>query len=106
MTFAELLSVLAKSPELIAILLAGLTAISFAMGAVGTAIEELGAVMKWPFVERLGQRIEALFSELPKLWRGSRAPLRSVQAKDSNAAVSDNDTTDDWKENAKRASGG
>ncbi len=106
MSFAELLSTLFKSPELLAVLLASLTAVSFALGAVGTAIEELGAAMRWPHIERLGQRIEALFSELPKLWRGSRAPLRALQAKDSDAAVSDNDDTDDWRANAKRATGG
>ncbi len=91
MTFADLLSRLFASPETLGLLLAACTALSMALGAVGTAIEAVGAAMHWPLVERFGQRVESLFTDLPKLWRGSRAPLRALQSKDSAAAVSDND---------------
>lgn len=90
MTLAELLALVSRSPETLLLVLAFAQAVSFALGLVGSAIEELGAKAQWPAVEAFGQRIEAFFSDLPKLWRGSRAPLRAASAKDSPAAVADN----------------
>ncbi len=90
MTLVELLGLLLRSPDTLLLLVALLTSLSFSLGAIGTALEVFGAATGRPRLERFGQRIEALFSELPKLWRGSRAPLRALQGKDSSAAVGDN----------------
>jgi hypothetical protein len=47
--------------------------ITVAIGMLGTGIEKVGAARGWPKVERAGQFLEALFSDLPKAIRGSRA---------------------------------
>lgn len=85
MTLTEFLAMLGRSPEIMLLVLAFAQAVSFALGLIGTAIEELGAKAKWPGVEVFGQRVEAFFADLPKLWRGSRAPLRAARSKDPPA---------------------
>jgi hypothetical protein len=41
-------------------------------GLIGTALEALGAKYKIRALEGIGQRVEALFADLPKLIGGSR----------------------------------
>jgi len=72
MSLPELLALLQKSPELLAQLFALVIALSFAVGAFGTGLESLGEAHGWQWLEKLGQRIEAVGSEVPKLLRGSR----------------------------------
>ena len=65
MTLAD---VVQKAPEVIA----ELVAISTAIGAFGTALEHAGEVLKLSALVKIGQRLEAIFADLPKLIRGSR----------------------------------
>jgi hypothetical protein len=71
-TFAQLVEQLEKAPALLAALVAAITAGSVTMGAIGTWIEHIGFRMGWRRVERFGQFLEAVFSDLPKALRGSR----------------------------------
>lgn len=41
-------------------------------GLIGTALEALGAKYGIKSLEGIGQRVEALFADIPKLIRGSR----------------------------------
>lgn len=65
MTLAE---VVQHAPEVIA----ELAAVSVAIGAFGTALEHAGEVLRQPWLVAVGQRLEAVFGDLPKLLRGSR----------------------------------
>ena len=65
MTLAD---VVQKAPEVIA----ELAAVSLAIGAFGTALEHAGEVLKLHVLVVVGQRLEALFGDLPKMLRGSR----------------------------------
>jgi hypothetical protein len=47
--------------------------VAVALGALGTGIETVGAKRGWRWMERAGQVLEAIFSDLPKAIRGSRA---------------------------------
>lgn len=83
MTLPELVALVQKAPATLIPLAAAATAVSVALGAVGTAVERVGEVWGWPWLEKLGQRIEATFTDLPKLARGSRytAQVEAVVAK-------------------------
>lgn len=72
MTFAELTAIVEKAPELVAAAAAAGIAVSVAVGALGTQLENLGAKLGLLWLERLGQRLEAVGSDLPKLRSGSR----------------------------------
>lgn len=69
MTLAELLT---KAPGVIAELSAAAMAISVAVGGIGTALETLGVATSKLWLERFGQRLEALGTDVPKLLKGSR----------------------------------
>jgi hypothetical protein len=47
-------------------------------GLVGTGLEALGAKYKIKALEGIGQRVEALFADIPKLLRGSRLSAATV----------------------------
>lgn len=49
-----------------------------ALGAIGTRLEKLGAAKGWPLLEAIGQRIEAVCADLPKLIGGSRLSSATV----------------------------
>lgn len=72
MTLPELLAVLQKAPAVLAELTAIGTAVSATIGATGTAIEHIGETLGSDVLERFGQRLEAIGTDFPKLWRGSR----------------------------------
>ena len=47
-------------------------ALALVVGPVGPAIEAAGSAFKIPWLEAVGQRMEAFGADLPKLMRGSR----------------------------------
>lgn len=63
-----LVEVVQKAPEV----LAEAVAVSAAIGAFGTALEHMGEVLKIQALVAIGQRLEAIFGDIPKLIRGSR----------------------------------
>lgn len=63
-----LVEVVQKAPEV----LAEAAAASAAIGAFGTALEHVGEVLKIHALVAIGQRLEAIFGDIPKLIRGSR----------------------------------
>lgn len=84
MTLAQLLELLTKAPDLLAQLLGVLLVLFTAIGAFGTALESLGVRFGIRWLESLGQRIEAIFGDVPKMIRGSRATafIRKVEDED------------------------
>lgn len=89
MNLTELVALLQKAPLVAAELAAVGTSVSAAVGGIGTAIEHAGETFGLPGVERFGQRLEALGTDFPKLWRGSRfsAYLADRVAKLSNQSA-------------------
>lgn len=81
MTLAQLLELLGKAPELLAQLMGIMLVLFTAIGAFGTGLEAVGARFGVRWLESLGQRIEAIFGDVPKMLRGSRATkmLRNVK---------------------------
>ncbi len=57
---------------MLAALAAAATGISLTLGAIGTGVETVGTKMGWRGVERFGQFLEAVFSDVPKALNGSR----------------------------------
>lgn len=56
-----------------------LGAVAITIGPLGSLLEQFGTAVKWPKLVAIGQRLEAVGADLPKLWRGSR--LTKEQAK-------------------------
>lgn len=72
MTATELLAALQKAPAAIAEASALAMAASLVVGGVGTALETFGVATSQLWLERFGQRLEAIGTDVPKLLRGSR----------------------------------
>lgn len=72
MNAAELLTLLQKAPAAVAELSAAAVSLSLAVGGIGTALEHFGVSTSQLWLERFGQRLEALGTDIPKLIRGSR----------------------------------
>lgn len=72
MTLPELLALVQKAPVVAAELVAVGSAVSVFVGAVGTGLEHIGELTGSAALEKFGQRLEALGTDLPKFWRGSR----------------------------------
>ncbi len=72
MTLPELLALLQKAPAALAELSAAAVAVSMAVGGLGTTIEHVGVTAGALWLEKLGQRLEAVGTDVPKLIRGSR----------------------------------
>ena len=66
--------------------LEGAAAIAVAAGLFGTALEKIGEAAKKPWLVAIGQRLEALSIDVPKLLRGSRFTSATVDQLAEQAA--------------------